>query len=174
MVNHPEHYISETGLEAIDVITAFTFDLKGIEAVCTGNALKYLCRWKQKNGVEDLKKAKWYIEYLIKHVENLEEENRALNEKYKGSNGVPGEFHFPHVFPNPEIAEDTLSAAKEVVDNFGSITLGEFYGYVEIVPNYSDTLYGWTSLDGSHIVSAGGGYMIVLPTYKKLKKESDK
>lgn len=55
-VNHPQHYISETGLEAIDVIEAFTFDLKGIEAVCTGNILKYICRWKNKNGLQDLKK----------------------------------------------------------------------------------------------------------------------
>lgn len=73
MVNHPDHYKSETGLEAIDVIEAFTFDLMGIEAVDTGNALKYLCRWKKKNGLEDLKKAKWYLEHLIKHVESLNE-----------------------------------------------------------------------------------------------------
>ena len=45
--------------------------LKGMEAVCTANALKYLCRWHKKNGVEDLRKAKWYIEYLI----NMKGEN---------------------------------------------------------------------------------------------------
>ena len=76
MVNHPSHYKSETGLEAIDVIEAFTFDLLGIEAFCTGNALKYLCRWKKKNGLEDLKKARWYLNRLIDHVEKLEEENK--------------------------------------------------------------------------------------------------
>ena len=74
-VNHPSHYKSETGLEAIDAIEAFTFDLKGIEAVDTGNVLKYVCRWKKKNGLEDLKKAQWYLSHLIKHVENLEKEN---------------------------------------------------------------------------------------------------
>lgn len=78
MVNHPKHYQSETGLEAIDVIEAFTFDLKGIEAVCTGNSLKYLCRWKNKNGLQDLKKARWYLDRLIKHVEKLEEENKKI------------------------------------------------------------------------------------------------
>ena len=56
MVNHPNHYQSETGLEVIDVIEAFTFDLKGIEATDTGNVLKYMCRWKAKNGLQDLKK----------------------------------------------------------------------------------------------------------------------
>ena len=75
MVSHPPHYQSETGLEVIDAIEAFTFDLMGIEAVCTGNVLKYICRWKKKNGLEDLKKAKWYLERLINHVENLEKEN---------------------------------------------------------------------------------------------------
>lgn len=76
MVNHPSHYQSETGLETIDVIEAFTFDLKGIEATDTGNVLKYMCRWKSKNGLQDLEKAKWYLEHLIKHVKKLEEENK--------------------------------------------------------------------------------------------------
>lgn len=75
MVSHPSHYQSETGLEVIDVIEAFTFDLKGIEAVDTGNAIKYICRWKKKNGLQDLKKAMWYLQHLIDHVETLEKEN---------------------------------------------------------------------------------------------------
>ena len=74
-VNHPSDYMSETGMEVIDVIEAFTFDLKGIEATDTGNIIKYICRWKNKNGVQDLEKAKWYIEHLINHVKNLEKEN---------------------------------------------------------------------------------------------------
>jgi hypothetical protein len=76
MISHPDHYQSETGLETIDVIEAFTFDLKGIEAFCTGNIIKYICRWKKKNGLQDLKKAKCYLERLIDHVEKLEEENK--------------------------------------------------------------------------------------------------
>ncbi len=76
MVSHPAHYQSETGLEVIDVIEAFTFDLKGIEATDTGNVLKYMCRWKNKNGAQDLEKARWYLEHLIEYVKLLEEENR--------------------------------------------------------------------------------------------------
>lgn len=75
LVNHPDHYISKTGLETIDVIEAFTFDLKGIEATDTGNILKYICRWKGKNGLQDLKKAQWYLNHLINHVENTKKEN---------------------------------------------------------------------------------------------------
>lgn len=69
MVNHPKHYISKKGIEVIDVIDAFTEDLTGIEAFDTGNTIKYICRWKHKNGVEDLKKARFYIEHLINHIE---------------------------------------------------------------------------------------------------------
>lgn len=67
-VNSPAHYQSSSGIEAIDAIAAFTDGLNGIEAVCTGNVLKYMCRWKRKNGVEDLLKARWYLERLIKEV----------------------------------------------------------------------------------------------------------
>lgn len=78
IVSHPPHYQSETGLEVIDVIEAFTFDLKGIEATDTGNILKYICRWKNKNGLQDLEKAKWYLQHLIDHVIKLEKENDIL------------------------------------------------------------------------------------------------
>lgn len=73
MVTHPPHYQSETGLEVIDVIEAFTAKLKGIEATDTGNVIKYICRWSEKNGIQDLNKAKWYLEHLINHLENKKE-----------------------------------------------------------------------------------------------------
>lgn len=75
MVSHPDHYQSETGLEVIEAIEAFTFDLKGIEAVDTGNIIKYACRWKKKNGIQDLEKIVWYTQHLIDHLKNLEKEN---------------------------------------------------------------------------------------------------
>ena len=84
MVSHPSHYQSETGLEVIDVIEAFTFDLKGIEATDTGNIIKYACRWKNKNGIQDLKKIMWYTQHLIDHLlkkEKIEEENNWYEER---------------------------------------------------------------------------------------------
>ena len=68
MVNHPEHYQSGK-IETIDVIEEFTTDLKGIEASDTANIIKYACRWKRKNGVEDLRKLVWYANHLINHIE---------------------------------------------------------------------------------------------------------
>lgn len=69
LVNHPAHYQTPNGLETIDVIEAFTADLCGLEAVCTANIIKYVCRWNKKNGVEDLKKAEWYLTKLIHFLE---------------------------------------------------------------------------------------------------------
>lgn len=62
-VNSPQHYLGK--VECIDCIESATAGLNGIEAFCTGNAIKYLYRWKKKNGIEDLKKAKWYIDKII-------------------------------------------------------------------------------------------------------------
>ena len=72
MVNHPKHYKAKNGMEAIDVIEAFTERLSGIEATDTGNIIKYALRWKEKNGVEDLKKIVWYANHLINHLEKKE------------------------------------------------------------------------------------------------------
>ena len=83
MVSHPDHYQSGNGLEVIDVIEAFTADLKGAEAVCTGNALKYICRWKKKNGIQDIKKAIWYLTRLIEKLEKTETDNKPNALKFK-------------------------------------------------------------------------------------------
>lgn len=72
MVNHPRHYQADNGVETIDVIEAFTANLKGIEATDTGNILKYACRWKNKNGVQDLEKIVWYVNHLIEHLKKIE------------------------------------------------------------------------------------------------------
>ena len=65
MNNHPEHYNSGK-IEVIDFIESL-----GIaEDFCIGNAIKYISRYKHKGDpVGDLKKAKWYIEYLINKLE---------------------------------------------------------------------------------------------------------
>ena len=61
---NPKHY-TQGEIECIDAIESAVSDLQGLDAFCTANAIKYLWRWKQKNGIEDLEKAKWYIDKLI-------------------------------------------------------------------------------------------------------------
>lgn len=71
MVNHPSHY-TQGGIECIDALKAATVSKTGIEAVCTANAIKYLWRYEEKNGIEDVKKARWYIDRLIIELEEKE------------------------------------------------------------------------------------------------------
>ena len=70
MVSHPDHYMSKTGMEAIDVIKAFTDGLSGIEAYDTGNIIKYALRWKNKGGVQDLEKIIWYAQHLVDYLKD--------------------------------------------------------------------------------------------------------
>lgn len=66
LINHPKHYKANNGIETIDVIEGFTGDPVSWSM---GNVLKYICRWKNKNGLEDLKKARFYLDRLIGIIE---------------------------------------------------------------------------------------------------------
>lgn len=57
-INSPYHYGGD-GMEVIDIVEAYSLDF--IE----GNIIKYVLRYKRKNGIEDLEKARWYLERLI-------------------------------------------------------------------------------------------------------------
>lgn len=69
-VNHPKHY-TQGCVECIDALAAATINLKGLDAVCTANAIKYLWRWGQKNGVEDLKKPAGISTNWLKKMKSL-------------------------------------------------------------------------------------------------------
>lgn len=68
-VNSPDHY-TQSGIECIDAITAAVSGKTGIEAVCVANVIKYLWRYELKNGVEDVKKAQWYLNRLVSEMDN--------------------------------------------------------------------------------------------------------
>ena len=63
-VSHPKHYTEHpTGIECITIVEHMTFNL--------GNAMKYIWRHDRKNGLEDLRKASWYINREITRLEHL-------------------------------------------------------------------------------------------------------
>lgn len=68
-VNHPTHYTS-TKIETIEIIRD-KLSSEAFEGFCIGNVLKYVTRYKLKNGLEDLKKARWYLDKII----SVREEN---------------------------------------------------------------------------------------------------
>jgi len=59
---NPDHY-KRNGIEAVDVIEAFDLNYR------LGNVVKYVLRHVGKNGLEDLKKARWYLDREISHYE---------------------------------------------------------------------------------------------------------
>ena len=66
-VNHPNHYC-QGGIECIKAIEA-SMPADGFQDYCKGNVLKYIWRWRDKAGVEDLKKARVYLNWMIESAE---------------------------------------------------------------------------------------------------------
>lgn len=66
-VNHPNHYC-QGGIECIKAIEA-AMPPEGFQDYCKGNVLKYIWRWRDKAGVEDLKKARVYLNWMIESAE---------------------------------------------------------------------------------------------------------
>ena len=79
VVNHPDHYTSG-GIECIDAIRA-SLGLKEFADYCKGNIIKYLWRYRLKNGVEDLKKARVYLNWMIEAEEETEKRASTEGEK---------------------------------------------------------------------------------------------
>ena len=63
---NPHHY-KQGKIECIEAIEAATANLSGTDSYLVGNVIKYIWRFEQKNGVEDLRKAQWYLDRLIKN-----------------------------------------------------------------------------------------------------------
>lgn len=68
MVCHPAHY-NQGKVECIDAMAAATVNKRGIEAICVSNVIKYLFRYETKNGLEDVKKAQFYLNRLVDELE---------------------------------------------------------------------------------------------------------
>lgn len=82
-VNSPSHY-TQGGIETIDYMRA-KLSPEEFKGYCRGNVIKYISRAPDKNGLEDLKKARQYLDWLIKHAEeNLEPEANEDEDLRKG------------------------------------------------------------------------------------------
>ena len=65
-IHHPAHYGGDTTYECVKVLAAWGL----LASFCLGNAVKYICRaGKKSNRLEDLKKARWYLDYEIERLE---------------------------------------------------------------------------------------------------------
>lgn len=66
-VNHPSHYQGK--VEVIEIIEQLTEGMEGSKAYRLGNVIKYIFRHEKKGGLEDLKKAAWYLDRTIENME---------------------------------------------------------------------------------------------------------
>lgn len=124
-VNHPDHY-NQAGIECIDAMAAATINKTGIEAVDVSNVIKYLWRYEAKNGVEDVKKAKWYLEHLIKF---LESKQGAGKEVFKDKDSDLITVHFVEFFE-----WDSINPAEPNFMDKATFLLGDerfFYNRVD-------------------------------------------
>lgn len=85
-VNHPAHYGGDTTYEVIKVIEAWELD----ESFCLGNTIKYVARAGKKvtevsnrEKIEDLKKAAWYLNREIVKLEAIHQQGLALQQQNK-------------------------------------------------------------------------------------------
>lgn len=62
-INNPSHY--QGNVEVIEIIEQLTEGMEGNKAYMLGNVVKYIFRHEKKNGIEDLKKASWYLNRVI-------------------------------------------------------------------------------------------------------------
>lgn len=72
VVNHPSHYCSGQ-FECIDVMLE-TQGIAAVKAFCICNAFKYLYRHSEKNGLEDIQKADWYLCKYLELARKAEEQ----------------------------------------------------------------------------------------------------
>lgn len=71
-VNHPAHY-TQGGIECIEALKA-SMSTDEFRGYLKGCQMKYMWRYRLKNGIEDLKKARWYLDRLISEMEELPDE----------------------------------------------------------------------------------------------------
>lgn len=153
-VDHPNHYQSESGLEVIDVIKAFTSELSGEEAFCIGNAIKYVCRYSKKNGVEDLEKAKWYIDRAIS-VRKEEFPKAADAKYYEPSADNIGRF----LFASREEANKVVKELQSMIHEHGYVTLADLHDMCELaVPSPDCEDVGWKNAGDFRIIPTADGW----------------
>ena len=161
-VDHPNHYQSESGLEVIDVIKAFTSELSGEEAFCIGNAIKYICRYSKKNGVEDLEKAKWYIDRAIS-VRKTAFFNSTNAEFLKTPDPTADIKNTDNIerflFASREEANKVLKELQTMIHEHGYVTLADLHDMCDLtIPSPDYKTVGWKSADAFRIIPTGDGW----------------
>lgn len=138
-VNHPKHYVMAQKsfiLEPIDICEKYSF--------CQGNAIKYLLRYENKNGVEDLKKALWYLNRIIN--ENLEiwypdgGLDKALIKQYEKSHPIAYMVMDGVINGAKDAVEEAIAKAVKTELNKKKTMPEGWYSLIELFTTFSKVL----------------------------------
>lgn len=145
-VNNPKHYAMANKhlvLEPIDICEKYSF--------CQGNAIKYLLRYENKNGVEDLKKALWYLNRIIN--ENLKfwypdgGLDKALIKQYEKSHPIAYMVMDGVINGAKDAVEEAIAKAAEPLDKAVKTKLNKkktmpegWYNLIELFTTFSKVL----------------------------------
>ena len=188
-VNHPNHYQNIAGVEAIDILNDVVKDLPGKQAAMLWNTLKYLLRFQKKNGLEDLKKARNYLQYLIDDIETVqnvyekhseilwdtwyskEYGNMTIFTKSKEPNGMPSKLVFDTEYSAEEFMNVFYRIISDGYDEF-SITDVSLEMKFKIAKynkwNYWNGLVNWKKVHDSFTIKEVNGKYELIFNYKDL------
>ena len=188
-VNHPNHYQNIAGVEAIDILNDVVKDLQGKQAAMLWNTLKYLLRFQKKNGVEDLKKAQNYLQYLIDDIETVQNAyekhseilwdtwyskeygNMTIFAKSKEPNGMPSKLVFDTEYAAEEFRNVFYRMISDGYDEF-SITDVSLEMKFKISKynkwNYWNDLVNWKKVHDSLTIEPVGDKYELIFNYKDL------
>lgn len=196
-VNHPDHYQNIAGVETIDILNDVVKDLPGKQAAMLWNSMKYLFRFQKKNGVEDLKKARNYLDYLINDIEATQDAAKDISEKCpeflwdtwysnkygsmtifaksKEPNGMPSKLVFDTEYAAEEFRSVFYNMLSEGYDEF-SITDAALEMKFKISKgnkwNKWDDLVNWKEVHGSFTIEPVGDKYELIFNYKDSSSET--
>ena len=107
---NPSHY-KQGKVECIDALESATVNKTGLEAVCVANVIKYLWRYESKNGLEDVRKAQWYLAKLIDY---LEAKNKKPIQHFKPQTIADPLDNMPYI-PTPQYPCEAVADTAEDV-----------------------------------------------------------
>lgn len=109
------------------------------------------------------------LDGVLEGLRNDIPEKKERNVSYRGYK-CTGAYHQDRtlIFATRGDAEGMLSRMKDIVEDYGHITLADVCDLVGIVPNYKDNQVGWTDLRKACIARFGEGYMLTLPRWTHL------
>jgi len=118
---NPSHY-TDSSIECIDAIEA-SMSTEEFKGFLRGNCQKYLWRFTKKNGTEDLKKAKWYLERLIEKEEAMGKAIEEITKEVLSANYDPDDYLKPNGCPDgfcplPNVRQGPSESMFAPVDNY--------------------------------------------------------